>query len=188
MWNAIDSTRARVAASVPGVCPSARRLPHPAGDFVQWLRHQRITDLLAGASTGDQACASVVPVLSDRYRVIVPDLRGHGRSTCAPETIRLERFAADLVALLDHLGIERAHLVGHSGGAETLQVLGTRHLPRARTLTLVGSERPLSTFFPAGSRTWTTKFWEMIPCCSARSTWTTAWTPLSWLCGPWIVT
>ena len=48
----------RLEHELPGVCPTARRLPHPAGDFVQWLRHQRITDLLAGASTGDQPWAA----------------------------------------------------------------------------------------------------------------------------------
>src|SRR5205814_1178336 len=79
------------------------------------------------------------PALGDGYRVIAPDLRGHGRSTGAPETIRLDRFAGDLVALLDHLDIESAHLVGFSGGAQAFLILATQHLPRVRTLTLVGA-------------------------------------------------
>jgi len=88
--------------------------------------------------TGDGFCTNILPLLGDGYRVIAPDLRGHGRSTGAPETIGFDRFAADLVALLDHLDIERAHFVGHSGGAMALLCLGIRHLPRARTLTLIG--------------------------------------------------
>jgi pimeloyl-ACP methyl ester carboxylesterase len=96
--------------------------------------------VLAHGFTGTgEGWTDVAAAFTERYRVIVPDLRGHGRSTGAPETIRLDRFAADLVALLDHLELERAHFVGHSGGGQALLILGTRSLPRARTLTLVGT-------------------------------------------------
>lgn len=77
--------------------------------------------------------------LTERYRVVVPDLRGHGRSTGTLETIYHERFAEDVVALLDHLGIDRAHFVGHSSGGMTLLFVGTRHLARARTMTLISA-------------------------------------------------
>src|SRR5581483_5423822 len=77
-----------------------------------------------------------VSALTSTYRVIVPDLRGHGRSTGAPETIHHDRFAADLVALLDYLEIDRAHFVGHSSGGMCLLFVGTRYPTRARTLTL----------------------------------------------------
>ena len=104
---------------------------HGAGDPLVWAH--------GFTSSGDLFCANVLPALGDRYRVIVPDLRGHGRSTGAPATITLDRFADDLVALLDHLDIERAHFAGHSGGASALLALGARRLARARTLTLVGA-------------------------------------------------
>jgi pimeloyl-ACP methyl ester carboxylesterase len=81
----------------------------------------------------------ILPSFVGRYRVIVPDLRGHGRSTGAPETIHYDRFAADVVALLDHLGIDRAHCVGQSAGGMCLVWLGTRHLARIRTLVLSGT-------------------------------------------------
>jgi pimeloyl-ACP methyl ester carboxylesterase len=81
----------------------------------------------------------LVPGLADRYRVIVPDLRGHGRSGGEPATMRHQYFAADLVALLDHLGLERAHFVGHSTGGMSLVFVGTRHLDRVRTLSLVSA-------------------------------------------------
>jgi pimeloyl-ACP methyl ester carboxylesterase len=95
--------------------------------------------LAHGHTSVGEGWADVAAALADRYRVIVPDMRGHGRTTGAPETIGFDRFAADLVALLDHLDIERAHFVGHSGGGQALLMLGTRALPRARTLTLVGT-------------------------------------------------
>ena len=80
--------------------------------------------------TGEASWTSSLPALAERYRVIAPDLRGHGLSTGAPETRHPHaRFAADPVALLDHLDLERAHFVGHSAGALSLLILGTGHLP-----------------------------------------------------------
>ena len=59
-------------------------------------------------------------------RVIAPDLRGHGESE-KPHDVEAyghERFAADVVALLDHLGVERADVVGYSmGGRLAVQLL-----------------------------------------------------------------
>jgi pimeloyl-ACP methyl ester carboxylesterase len=81
----------------------------------------------------------LVPSLAERFRVIVPDLRGHGWSGGEPETIHHDRFAEDLVALLDHLGLERAHFVGHSSGGMSLLHVGTRHPTRALSLTLANA-------------------------------------------------
>jgi pimeloyl-ACP methyl ester carboxylesterase len=51
-------------------------------------------------------------------RVIALDLRGYGESTVIPGTTRLETFARDIAALLDHLGIDRAVLAGLSMGGQ----------------------------------------------------------------------
>ena len=61
----------------------------------------------------------VVPALTTRYRVLTPDLRGHGESAKphVPEAYAREAMAGDVVALLDRLGAERADLVGYSLGA-----------------------------------------------------------------------
>ena len=95
--------------------------------------------LVHGFSGAGQAWSGLLPSFADRHRVIVPDLRGHGRSTGAPETIRHDRFAADLAALLDHLELDRANWVGHSSGGMCLLFLATRQPARVRTLTLVGA-------------------------------------------------
>jgi pimeloyl-ACP methyl ester carboxylesterase len=94
--------------------------------------------LVHGFTGAGEMWSNVVPGFADRYRLIVPDLRGHGRSTGAPETIRAQLFGADLVTLLDYLDVERAHFVGHSFGASALLFVGTRHLNRVRTMTLIG--------------------------------------------------
>ena len=95
--------------------------------------------LIHGFSSAGLVWAHHVAALASAHRVIVPDLRGHGRSTGVPETIHHDRFAADLVALLDHLEVDRAHFVGHSSGGMCLLFVGTRYPERVRTLTLVSA-------------------------------------------------
>ena len=82
-----------------------------------------------------------VPSLCRHYRVIRPDLRGHGRTQIpGPENeLTLAKLAGDMVALLDHLGIERAHVVGNSAGGYVGQHLAMQHPERMRTLALFGS-------------------------------------------------
>ena len=59
--------------------------------------------------------------LADHYRVITPDLRGHGQSPAPAGVYEMESLAGDLLALLDSLKIERAVIMGHSmGGYVTL--------------------------------------------------------------------
>lgn len=81
------------------------------------------------------------PFLSrfDDYRLIVPDLRGHRKSSGSADSIHHARFAEDLISLLDHLTIERAHFVGHSSGGMSLLFVGSEHPDRVRSLTLVAA-------------------------------------------------
>jgi 3-oxoadipate enol-lactonase len=62
----------------------------------------------------------VAQVLAHRYRVIVPDLRGHGQSAAGDGPITVERLAADAARLLDDLGIARSLFAGCSIGGYTL--------------------------------------------------------------------
>ena len=63
------------------------------------------------------------PQLTSRHQLITYRRRGYGGSTPTVGPIRIERQAADCLALLDHLGIDRAHIVGHSyGGDVALQL------------------------------------------------------------------
>src|SRR4051794_4472796 len=61
-----------------------------------------------------------VPALRDAgFQVIVPDLRGYGASDkpADVESYSIPFLAGDVLAVLDHLGVERAHVVGHDWGA-----------------------------------------------------------------------
>jgi pimeloyl-ACP methyl ester carboxylesterase len=70
-----------------------------------------------------------------RYHVLVPDLRGHGASD-HPGDYRLPVMAGDVVALLDHLGLERATLVGHSLGGVISYHVAMSHPARVERLVL----------------------------------------------------
>ena len=84
--------------------------------------------------------------LSDRYRCLRYDTRGHGRSQVLDQPITIEDLADDLAGLLDALGIEQAHIVGLSLGGMTAQSLGVRHPGRALSLTLMAT----SAYLPHG--------------------------------------
>ena len=73
----------------------------------------------------------VWPALAGEYRVVMPDLRGHGWSGWPRDgDFRKARLVDDTVALMDALGIPRAHVIGHDWGAWTGDAAGAR-APRA---------------------------------------------------------
>ncbi|MFI8192297.1 alpha/beta fold hydrolase [Streptomyces sp. NPDC085946] len=73
-----------------------------------------------------------------RRRVVRLDLRGHGESTGSGAR-RIEDLAEDVVALLDHLKVERFVLVGHSMGGMISQTLALAHPERVERMVLVNS-------------------------------------------------
>jgi 3-oxoadipate enol-lactonase len=75
-------------------------------------------------------------VLATRYRVVAFDNRGAGRSDKPFGTYSLEQMAQDALSVLDHLGVERAHIVGASMGGAITQIIGLRHPQRTLSLTL----------------------------------------------------
>lgn len=79
-------------------------------------------------------------MLISRFRVITPDLRGHGRSPVTSGRISVADIASDILAILDHHRITRAHLVGCSLGA--LAALTVARLTPGRVASLVVSSIP----------------------------------------------
>lgn len=77
-----------------------------------------------------------VPGFSARYRVIVHDQRGAGQSTRQQIQYSIEQMADDLLHLMNHLGVEKAHFVGHSGGAAIGQTFALAHAERLHSLVL----------------------------------------------------
>jgi len=77
---------------------------------------------------------NIVPELREKFRVTTYDLRGHGHSEVPPEGYTTSHMAADLAGLLDALGLEQVHLVGHSFGADICMHFALRHPERVGKL------------------------------------------------------
>jgi pimeloyl-ACP methyl ester carboxylesterase len=82
------------------------------------------------------------------YKLIVPDLRGHGRSTNPSKEFTFRQSALDVFALLDHYGIERFQAIGLSMGAKTLLHLATQQPARVEAMVLVSA----TPYFPDQTR------------------------------------
>jgi lipase len=78
----------------------------------------------------------------DRFTVVAPDLRGRGRSGGLAGRAGMERHAEDLVAVLDHLGLEAPSLCGHSMGGFVATALVARDAGRVSRTVLVDGGLP----------------------------------------------
>ncbi len=79
----------------------------------------------------------LAPLLADSARVVAYDLRSHGASTAPATTFGLERCAADVVAVLDALCMEQAHVAGFSLGGAVAQLTALAAPERISSLVLV---------------------------------------------------
>jgi pimeloyl-ACP methyl ester carboxylesterase len=86
--------------------------------------------------------------LARHHRLIVPDLRGHGRSTNPAQTFTHRQSALDVLALLDHLRVGRFQAMGLSAGAKTLLHVATGQPDRLSALVLVSG----TMYFPEQAR------------------------------------
>jgi pimeloyl-ACP methyl ester carboxylesterase len=79
--------------------------------------------LHGGMMTIDLNFATLIPTLARRHTVIGVEMQGHGRTADTGRELTPAALASDVVGLLDHLGIDRAHVLGHSmGGAVALEL------------------------------------------------------------------
>ncbi|MEV4257714.1 alpha/beta fold hydrolase [Spirillospora sp. NPDC049652] len=79
--------------------------------------------LHGGVMTVELSFAAMLPELAGRFRVIAPELQGHGHTADVDRPITMGGLAEDVRGLLDHLGIERAAVFGFSlGGLTALQI------------------------------------------------------------------
>lgn len=80
-----------------------------------------------------------VRLLSESYQVIAPDVRGHGQSGKPDKESEYGvELVEDVVRLLDHLHIEKAHIVGYSMGGMITMKLAVLHPDRVRSIVLGG--------------------------------------------------
>lgn len=86
--------------------------------------------LLAGLGCTAHVFAELAPRLRDHFRVVALTRRGHGSSDPGPTDYSIIDGADDARRLLDVLGVERAHVAGHSMGGAEVSVLAARHPER----------------------------------------------------------
>src|ERR1700674_5693680 len=116
-------------------------LAYDVDDFTDPWRPSQTVLLLHAAMGSARRYFAWVPHLCRDYRVVRLDLRGHGRSPVPPpeQPLALDRLVADVVELLDHLGVASAHIVGNSAGGYLGQQLAMTRPERVRSLCLFGS-------------------------------------------------
>jgi pimeloyl-ACP methyl ester carboxylesterase len=104
--------------------------------------------LLHGFTGSHADWEPVIAELSKSYRLVVPDLRGHGRSTNPGNEFTHRQSALDVAALLDRLGIDRFKAMGISTGGMTLLHMATREPARVEAMVLIGA----TIYFPESAR------------------------------------
>lgn len=104
--------------------------------------------LLHGFNGSGATWARLVPEFAHSYQVIVPDLRGHGRSTNPSKEFTHRQSALDVFALLDALGITQFKAMGISTGGMTLIHMATQQSSRVEAMVLIGA----TIYFPGQAR------------------------------------
>lgn len=115
--------------------------------------------LLHGFSGSSQDWSSVTGEWGAHFQLIVPDLRGHGRSGTLAQPFRHADAATDMLALLDHLRIDRYKALGISGGGNVLLHMATRQPARLQAMVLVSA----TPYFPAQARPIMRQYAENLP-------------------------
>lgn len=100
--------------------------------------------LLHGFTVSSKVWDDLVEDLSKNYKLIIPDLRGHGNSTNPSQIYTNKTSAKDMFGLMDHLNIDRFNAMGQSNGAIVLTYMATMDTSRISSLILAGA----ASFFP----------------------------------------
>ena len=95
--------------------------------------------LTHGATLDHMSFKSQIPVLlKNGYRVLTWDMRGHGASVPMGRKATLQVHREDLLAIMDHAGVAKATLVGHSLGGFVSQLFTYQHPERVEALAVLG--------------------------------------------------
>jgi pimeloyl-ACP methyl ester carboxylesterase len=114
------------------------------GERVAYIDEGRVDDaqvvvLLHGIAGSSQTWQALIRPLSRNYRVIAPDLLGHGNSTKPRSDYSLGALSALVRDILDELGIARATIVGHSLGGGIAMQFVYQHPDYVERMVLIGS-------------------------------------------------
>lgn len=105
--------------------------------YLDWRSDGEPLLALHGLASSGHWYRRVAPFLSDRYRIIAPDQRGHGATTQAPGGYDWQTLAEDAVRLMDHFRISRAPVLGHSWGGHVASNLAMRFPDRVSRVVMI---------------------------------------------------
>ena len=95
--------------------------------------------LVHGYGDSSFSYSRVLPMLDKRYRIVIPDQRGHGETDKPESGYEMKNFAADLAALMEALNIRSATVVGHSMGSFVSMQTALDHPEKVERLVLIGT-------------------------------------------------
>jgi len=96
------------------------------------------------------AWRDLIPPLAERFRVLAPDLRGHGWTSAPPGDYAKATFASDLIALLDAEGLDRVTLVAHDWGGYAAFLAALDHPERFERMVVLDIAPPWGSKLHAG--------------------------------------
>jgi pimeloyl-ACP methyl ester carboxylesterase len=96
--------------------------------------------LLHGFTSSSSIWKPFIQEYKKNYKLIIPDMRGHGYSTNPSNTFTHRQSAHDIYTLLDHLNIDQFKAIGYSSGGMTLLHMATQQPERINKMILIASQ------------------------------------------------
>lgn len=115
--------------------------------------------LLHGFSGSSQDWTASLDAWGPDFQLVLPDLRGHGRSGILSKPFRHDDAAKDMLALLDHLNIRACKALGVSAGGNVLLHIATMQPERVKNMVLVSA----TPYFPAQARPIMRQYFSNVP-------------------------
>lgn len=102
-------------------------------------RGETVLFLHSHFSRGILAFGAQIQPFQGKYRCIIPDFRGHGRSICEDLSWDSRRIADDMINFIDALKIDQVHLVGYSMGTYVGMYMTSKYPERIRSFVAIGA-------------------------------------------------
>ena len=94
--------------------------------------------LLHGNGESGRSFKNLIPLISDKYKVIAIDSRGHGKSEFGSGQLSLETMAVDVVNIIEALGLDKVNIVGFSDGANIAMLVSIKNSELVNKVVLIG--------------------------------------------------
>lgn len=100
--------------------------------------NKEVIVLLHGNGESGRNFKNIIPLISDKYKVVTIDSRGHGKSDFGGSQLSLGTMAVDLVNVLEELGLKKVNVVGFSDGANIAMLTAIKNSDIVNKVVLIG--------------------------------------------------